>query len=248
MLRCYGSSEQPTVTANGFDDPLAERAGNDGTPLEHCAVRIVGPDGRDAEAGTDGEVWLQGPDQFVGYTDPALNREAFTEDGWFRTGDVGRLDARGRLAITDRLKDIVIRGGENISSMEVEALLVRHPAIAEAAVVGVPDDVYGERVGAFLLLVPGAREPSLADLGAHFASLGVARQKTPEWIRVVADLPRTPAGKVKKHELRPTVPRFGELPRGRRARTSPNRVNAAPPSPGSGNSRADAARERPPTV
>jgi acyl-CoA synthetase (AMP-forming)/AMP-acid ligase II len=209
VTRCYGSSEQPTVTAGRFDDPLDARAGDDGAPLAHCAVRVVGPDGRDAGAGTDGEVWLQGPDQFVGYTDPALNRASFTEDGWFRTGDVGRLDPAGRLAITDRLKDIVIRGGENISSMEVEALLARHPAIAEAAVVGVPDDVYGERVGAFLLLAPGADEPALADLAAHFQALGVARQKTPEWIRVVPDLPRTPAGKVKKHELRPTVRRFG---------------------------------------
>jgi acyl-CoA synthetase (AMP-forming)/AMP-acid ligase II len=115
---------------------------------------------------------------------------------------VGRLDAEGRLAITDRLKDVVIRGGENISSMEVEALLARHPAIAEAAVVGVPDERYGERVGAFLLLRPGAEAPTVADLVAHLDALGAARHKTPERTWVVDDLPRTPAGKVKKHELR----------------------------------------------
>jgi acyl-CoA synthetase (AMP-forming)/AMP-acid ligase II len=207
LVRCYGSSEQPTITSGRFEDPLARRAHDDGTPLPHCEVRIVRADGSDAIAGVDGEVWLRGPDQFVGYTDPALNLEAFTPDGWFRSGDVGRLDADGRLAITDRLKDVVIRGGENISSMEVEALLARHPAIAEAAVVGVPDERYGERVGAFLLLRPGADAPSVADLGTHFADLGAARQKTPEHVWVVDDFPRTPAGKVKKHELRGRLPR-----------------------------------------
>ncbi len=159
-MRCYGSSEQPTITAGRFDDPLERRAHDDGTPLPHCEVRVVRADGADAPVGVDGEVWLRGPDQFVGYTDPALNAESFTPDGWFRSGDVGRLDAEGRLAITDRLKDVVIRGGETISSMEVEALLARHPAIAEAAVVGVPDERYGERVGAFLLLRPGAAPPT----------------------------------------------------------------------------------------
>ena len=207
LVRCYGSSEQPTITAGGFDDPLERRSHDDGPPLPPGEVRVVLADGHDAPVGVDGEVWLRGPDQFVGYTDPALNEAAFTADGWSRSGDVGRLDADGRLAITDRLKDVVIRGGENISSMEVEALLARHPAIAEAAVVGVPDERYGERVGAFLLLRPGAAEPSLADLGAHVAALGAARQKTPEWICVVDDLPRTPAGKVKKHELRTRLPR-----------------------------------------
>jgi acyl-CoA synthetase (AMP-forming)/AMP-acid ligase II len=207
LVRCYGSSEQPTITAGRFDDPLDRRAHDDGLPLPHCAVRVVTPAGDDAGPGVDGEVWLQGPDQFVGYTDPALNETAFSAEGWFRSGDVGRLDAEGRLAITDRLKDIVIRGGENISSMEVEALLARHPAIAEAAVIGVPDERYGERVGAFLLLIPGAAAPTLADLGVHISALGAARQKTPEWICVVEELPRTPAGKVKKHELRAHLPR-----------------------------------------
>jgi acyl-CoA synthetase (AMP-forming)/AMP-acid ligase II len=206
LVRCYGSSEQPTITAGRFEDPLARRAHDDGAPLPHCEVRIVTAESAAAPVGVDGEVWLRGPDQFVGYTDPALNAEAFTADGWFRSGDVGRLDAEGRLAITDRLKDVVIRGGETISSMEVEALLARHPAIAEAAVVGVPDDRYGERIGAFLLLRPGADAPTTTDLRDHFDALGAARQKTPEWIGVVDDLPRTPAGKVKKHELRRRVP------------------------------------------
>jgi acyl-CoA synthetase (AMP-forming)/AMP-acid ligase II len=115
----------------------------------------------------------------------------------------------GRLTITDRKKDVIIRGGENISSSEVEAVLARHDAIAEAAVVAVPDDRYGERVGAFVILRPGA-SIALHHVQELFRSTGIARQKTPEHLFVVDEFPRTAAGKVKKHELRSSLSRASD--------------------------------------
>ena len=119
------------------------------------------------------------------------------------------MDEAGRLTITDRIKDIIIRGGENLSSLEIENLSQRHPAIAEAAAVGMPDPRYGERVCAFVVTADGREAPTLEALRDHFDALGVARQKTPERIVVVEELPRTSSGKVKKHELRERIAREG---------------------------------------
>lgn len=202
MVRCYGSSEHPTATASAFRAGLDARANTDGAALPGSEIRITRPDGSEAAGGEAGEVWLRGAEQFLGYTDPEHNANAFSEDGWFRSGDVGVMDDDGNLTITDRIKDVVIRGGENLSSLEIEDLLTRHPAIAEAAVVGVPDPRYGERVCAFLVLAPDQPAPDLRELLGHFDGLGAARQKTPERIEIAGELPRTPSGKVKKHELR----------------------------------------------
>lgn len=199
--RCYGLTEHPTVTGAHADDPLGARMGTDGAPMPGCAVRILGPDGDDQPAGADGEVVIQGPDQFVGYRDPVLNVGAFTDDGWYRTGDLGRLDEDGRLTITDRIKDVIIRGGETISPGQIEDVLQAHPAIAEAAAIAAPDSRYGEVVAAVVVLTPGA-ELNLALLQSHFAASGLARQKTPERLAIVASLPRTALGKVRKAELR----------------------------------------------
>jgi acyl-CoA synthetase (AMP-forming)/AMP-acid ligase II len=188
VCRCYGATEGPSVTATLAEDPLALRAYTDGRPIGGSRIKLV-----------DGEVAVLSPESFVAYDDPRANAEAFTDDGWFLTGDIGVIDANGCLTITDRKKDIIIRGGENISSKEVEDVLSRHPAVREAAVVAAPDDVYGERVAAFVV----ANGPlTLDDVREHFEHAGVARQKTPERLELVDDLPRTPAGKVKKPELR----------------------------------------------
>jgi acyl-CoA synthetase (AMP-forming)/AMP-acid ligase II len=138
---------------------------------------------------------------FVGYTDPHLDQTCFAPGGWFCTGDVGRLDGEGYLTITDRKKDIIIRGGENISSREVEEVLGRHPAVMEVAVVATPDERYGEKVCAFITMRSG-RDLSYEDMVAHCAAAGFARHKTPERLVVTHDLPRTPSGKIKKAELR----------------------------------------------
>jgi acyl-coenzyme A synthetase/AMP-(fatty) acid ligase len=202
MVRSYGSSEHPTITASTFEDALSARAHTDGGVCPNSEMRLVRPDGEEARPGEEGEVWSRGPEQCLGYTDPERNRESFAPGGWFRSGDVGVLDDEGRLTITDRIKDVIIRGGENLSSLEIEDLLHRHTAIAEAAAVGMPDPRYGERVCAFLVTTQGCEAPTLEALREHFDALGVARQKIPERVVVVPELPRTSSGKIKKHELR----------------------------------------------
>ena len=203
--RCYGLSEHPTISSGSPTDPLAKRLGSDGRLNPGVEVRIVDDDGRDLPPGQPGEIWSRGPDRFIGYHDSSRDAEAFTPDGWpngwLRTGDVGVLDDEGYLAITDRKKDIIIRGGENIASREVEDILSLMPGVREAAVVGAPDAVLGERVAAFILADAGA-EITLATIAAHFAKSHVARQKTPEVLRLVDDLPRNTAGKVLKAPLR----------------------------------------------
>ena len=199
--RCYGSSEHPTISSGTPSDPLDKRAGTDGRLLDGCEVRILDEEGADLPRDQEGEIVCRGPELFVGYTKDALNAESFLPGGWFRTGDVGVLDADGYLRITDRKKDIIIRGGENISSKEVEDILARHPEVAEAAVIGMPDERYGERVCAYVILHRGAKL-ELPEVLDHFAAEGVARQKTPEQLIEVDELPRTPMGKVRKVDLR----------------------------------------------
>ena len=201
--RCYGSSEHPSATVCTRTDSLEHRLYSDGAPMEGTEIRILRDDGTECAIGEAGEIALIGPEQFLGYTDPDLNRDSITRDGWLLTGDIGVLDADGFLTVTDRKKDLIIRAGENISSVEVEEILTRHPAVAEAAVVASPDPEYGERVCAFVVVRPG-HTLQLDDVQRHFETSGVQRQKTPEVLRIVAedDVPRTPSGKVRKPELR----------------------------------------------
>lgn len=199
--RAYGSTEHPTITSGLPQHRAGERARTDGVPNPGCRIRIVDDDGAEAPIGEAGEIVSQGPEQFLGYHRAEHNEGAFLPGGWFRTGDIGCLDADGFLTVTDRKKDIIIRGGENIASKEVEDYLARHPAIDESAVVAMPDERLGEKVCAFVLLRSGHRL-GLEEVREHFANLRVARQKTPERLEVVTELPRTPSGKVKKYELR----------------------------------------------
>lgn len=202
-FRSYGSTEHPTVTGEHEGEATWARLNTDGKPMPGSAVRILGADGVDAPTGVEGEVVVQGPEQFVGYRDAALNDDAFTADGWFRTGDLGRLDAEGRLTITDRIKDVIVRGGETISSGQVEEAVATHPAVAEVAAVGAPDLRYGEVVAVVVVLKPGATL-DLDEVRRHFARVGLARQKAPEMFVIADALPRTALGKVKKAELRAT--------------------------------------------
>ncbi len=199
--RSYGSSEHPVLSNGSPSDPVDLRAATDGRVAPGSEIRIVDRAGADVQPGMEGELLCRGPQQCLGYTDSQLNRDAYDADGWFRTGDVARMDARGYLTITDRLKDVIIRGGETLSSKAIEDVLTEHPDIAEAAVIAVPDLELGERVGAFVVLRPG-RCIDLAEIGRHFAAAGAARQKTPERLHVVTELPRTASGKVKKELLR----------------------------------------------
>jgi acyl-CoA synthetase (AMP-forming)/AMP-acid ligase II len=205
--RGYGSTEHPTSTASFPHDPLVKRAGTDGRIMPGVSLKLVADDGREVADGEPGEIVCAGPDQFLGYLDEAHNCDAFDEEGWFRTGDVGVRDADGFIACVDRKKDIIIRAGENIASKEVEDVLMRHPQIAEAAVIGVPDPTYGERVAAVVVLREDGLD--LAELKRHFQAAGVAIQKTPERLIIVDDFPRTPVGKIHKGELRRSITQPG---------------------------------------
>jgi acyl-CoA synthetase (AMP-forming)/AMP-acid ligase II len=205
-FRVFGATEVPLVT-QGFPDPkdLSFAAHTDGRVVGY-EVRIVAPEnGALVPVGQTGEILARGPAMMAGYIDPSDNAKAFDADGYFRTGDIGHLTSDGALVISSRLKDLIIRGGENLSPKEIEDALMRHPAIREAAVVATPHPRLGEGVCACLLLRHGAAAPELAELAAFLDAQGLARQKFPERLLVLDDLPRTPSGKVRKDMLRETV-------------------------------------------
>ncbi len=202
LVRAYGSTEHPSVTGSSHEAPLEKRIHTDGCPLSWVEIRTVDEDDRDVGVGAPGEILTRGPDRFAGYTDPTLTAVAVDQEGWFRTGDVGVIDAEGYLTITDRVKDIIIRGGENVSAAEVEQLLAHMNGVAEVAVVAAPDERLGEHGCAFFRMQPGTTAPDLPAVRAHLAEAGLARQKWPEELRVVEELPRTPSGKVQKFVLR----------------------------------------------
>jgi acyl-CoA synthetase (AMP-forming)/AMP-acid ligase II len=202
IVRKYGSTEHPSITGAVHGDPEGKRLFTDGHPCRGVEIRLVDADGREVEPGTPGEILSRGPDCCIGYTDPALTAAAFDGEGWFRTEDIGVVDAEGWLRITDRMKDVIIRGGENVSAAEVEEVLSRMPGVAEAVVVAGPDPRLGERVCAFLRVDEGAEVPSLDVVRQAMAAAGLARQKWPEAVHPGDDLPRTPSGKVQKAVLR----------------------------------------------
>ncbi|MEJ7582620.1 MAG: AMP-binding protein [Acidimicrobiales bacterium] len=193
--RGYGSTEFPSITsAAGPGEPDDRRAETDGCPIGGNQVRLV-----------DGEIHARGPELFLGYRDAALNADAFTEDGWFRTGDLGTVDADGYLTVTGRLKDVIIRSGEKISAREVEDLLVMHPKVATVAVIACPDERTGERACACVIPRDGRPAPTLTELGSFLADIGVSLRKVPEQLEVMEDLPLTASGKVDKRALRARV-------------------------------------------
>jgi cyclohexanecarboxylate-CoA ligase len=165
-------------------------------------VRIVRLDGVPAGPDEEGEVRVRGPMVFHGYTDAALDKEAFDEDGFFRTGDLGRLRADGHLTLTGRLKDVIVRKGENISAKEIEDLLYTHPKVVEVAVIGLPDSDRGERVCAVVQLADDAGNLELDDVVAFCREAGLMTQKIPEQLEIRTDWPRAGTGKIVKKTLR----------------------------------------------
>jgi acyl-CoA synthetase (AMP-forming)/AMP-acid ligase II len=205
IIRAYGSTEHPSITGCTFDDPVGKRHGTDGAPMTGVEIRLLDESGSPLEAGAAGaagEIWSRGPDLCLGYTDPDLTAAAFAADGWYRTGDMGVVDADGFLTITDRVNDVIIRGGENISASEVEEAIGALASVAEVAVVAAPDARLGEHACAVVRLAPGTEPIMLRDLTAELERIGLARPKWPEELRIVEDFPRTPSGKVRKVDLR----------------------------------------------
>jgi acyl-CoA synthetase len=202
IIRAYGSTEHPSTTGCRYEDPEDRRHRTDGRPCPGVELRLVDEGGADVPAGQPGEILSRGPDLCLGYTDPALTAAAFDDEGWYHSGDVGVLDEQGFLTITDRVKDIIIRGGENLSAAEIEEALQTLPDVAEIAVVAAPDRRLGEHACAIVRMRPGAAPLSLADVTAHLSGIGLARQKWPEELRLVDDFPRTASGKIRKVDLR----------------------------------------------
>ncbi|MGH3434062.1 MAG: long-chain-fatty-acid--CoA ligase [Thermocrispum sp.] len=207
LVQVYGQTELAgvisTLTAQAHRDAgRPERLSSAGTLLQGADLRVVDPvSGDDVQEGQPGEFWFRSSQRMLGY----LNRRedtaaSVTEDGWLRTGDIGHVDDGGFLFLSDRLKDMIISGGENIYSPEIERVLVEHPAVAEVAVIGVPDDHWGESVKAVVALDPGA-ETTAEELIAH-ARGHLAGYKVPRTIDFVDALPRNPSGKILKRSLR----------------------------------------------
>ena len=163
-------------------------------------LRIVGVDEEPVAHGEVGELRVKAPQVMLGYLDPALDEYAFDEVGFLRTGDLGRLDPNGNLIVTGRLKDVIIRKGENVSAKEVEDALFTHPAIRDVSVVGLPDEARGELVCA--VIVSDDVGLDVSEVAGFLTQWGLMRQKIPERVELVASLPRSELGKVDKNELR----------------------------------------------
>jgi cyclohexanecarboxylate-CoA ligase len=202
VVHGYGMTEVPMISNGSPHDTDEQLANTDGKPVEGADVRIVTLDGRPAAPGEEGEVRVRGAMVFHGYTDPGLNADAFDEDGYFRTGDLGRLRDDGHLTLTGRLKDVIVRKGENISAKEIEDLLYTHPKVVEVAVIGVPDPDRGERVCAVVQLGDDADGLELADVVAFCREAGLMTQKIPEQLERRTDWPRAGTGKIVKKSLR----------------------------------------------
>ncbi len=198
----YGMTECCVVAMNDPEDPDDRLAHTVGRPVTGVEVRLVTADGRVAGVGEAGEVCIRGAAVFSGYVDVSLDEEAFDDEGWFRTGDLATQDAAGYLSITGRLKDLIIRKGENISAKELEDLLYQCPSVAEVAVVGLPDAERGERVCAVVVPADADAPFTMAAMIRYCEDARIMRQKIPEQLEIVDTLPKNAAGKVEKARLR----------------------------------------------
>lgn len=205
VLSLYGRSENYVTTMVSVTDPEERSVTSDGKPVPHAEVKIVGEDGLEVPRGEEGDIAYKGPSHMLGYyRDPDETAALFTPEGFSRSGDLGRMDQDGFVRVTGRTKDIIIRGGMNISSRELEDHLLHLDGVANVAAVGMPDERLGEKVCLYVVPKPGA-EITLQDAIDFLKQEGVATQKLPERLEVVDALPMTATGKVQKHVLRDLV-------------------------------------------
>jgi cyclohexanecarboxylate-CoA ligase len=206
--RVYGATEAPTVTLG--IGPKEKAAETDGM-VTNYAIQIVDFAKRPLGFDEEGEIVVKGPKLFVGYKNVDLNRDAFASGGWFHTGDLGKLSPEGYLKITGRKKDIIIRGGENISAAEIEDVLHLHPAVETAAAVAMPDRKMGEKVCAYVKARQGS-SLTFEEMIEFFEKHNITKQKWPERLEIVEQFPMTASGKIKKHILREDISKKIDLP------------------------------------
>jgi acyl-CoA synthetase (AMP-forming)/AMP-acid ligase II len=205
-LSLYGRSENFLTTMCTVRDPAERSATSDGSALEGATVKVVDESGAEVPRGEEGDIAYKGPSHMIEYyRNDEETAALFTPEGFSRSGDLGRMDADGFVRVTGRLKDIVIRGGMNISAREVEEHLLQHPAIANVAVVGMPDERLGEKVCAYVVLAEAVTTLSLDEVTAYLREHEVATQKLPERLELVPELPMTATGKIQKHLLRADI-------------------------------------------
>lgn len=202
ILSGYGLTECPILSMCRVEATDEQMAYTEGSLCAGIDVRVVSLDGEVVGRDAEGEIRVKGPNLCLGYTDPALDADGFDADGYFRTGDLGIVRGDDHVVITGRLKDVIIRKGENISAKEVEDLLFTHPKVADAAVIGLPDPAAGERACAVVVAADAGDAPTLPELFEFCKAEGLMVQKIPEQLEIVDVLPRNPTGKVLKHELR----------------------------------------------
>jgi len=202
VIGSWGLTEFPIASSGSFHDTDEQMSATEGAVGPGIEIRVVGLDGLDQPRGMEGELRLRGPQMFHGYANPALDADALDEQGFFRTGDLGIVAPTGHVTITGRVKDIIIRNAENIAASEIEDALHLHPSIADVAVIGLPDPRTGERACAVVKLADGVTSLSLVEIAEHCRELGLARQKVPEQLEIVDEVPRNAMGKIEKPALR----------------------------------------------
>ncbi|EFM6255362.1 medium-chain fatty-acid--CoA ligase [Escherichia coli] len=208
LLSVYGSTESSPHAVVNLDDPLSRFMHTDGYAAAGVEIKVVDDARKTLPPGCEGEEASRGPNVFMGYFDePELTARALDEEGWYYSGDLCRMDEAGYIKITGRKKDIIVRGGENISSREVEDILLQHPKIHDACVVAMPDERLGERSCAYVVLKAPHHSLSLEEMVAFFSRKRVAKYKYPEHIVVIEKLPRTASGKIQKFLLRKDIMR-----------------------------------------
>ncbi len=208
LLSVYGSTESSPHAVVNLDDPLSRFMHTDGYAAAGVEIKVVDDARKTLPPGCEGEEASRGPNVFMGYFDePELTARALDEEGWYYSGDLCRMDEAGYIKITGRKKDIIVRGGENISSREVEDILLLHPKIHDACVVAMPDERLGERSCAYVVLKAPHHSLSLEEVVAFFSRKRVAKYKYPEHIVVIEKLPRTASGKIQKFLLRKDIMR-----------------------------------------
>lgn len=208
LLSVYGSTESSPHAVVNLDDPLSRFMHTDGYAAAGVEIKVVDDARKTLPPGCEGEEASRGPNVFMGYFDePELTARALDEEGWYYSGDLCRMDEAGYIKITGRKKDIIVRGGENISSREVEDILLQHPKIHDACVVAMPDERLGERSCAYVVLKAPHHSLSLEEVVAFFSRKRVAKYKYPEHIVVIEKLPRNASGKIQKFLLRKDIMR-----------------------------------------